>query len=225
MRDDVITADYEKMTPAEKAAACNGCGGKGGFLRPIHWFNITECCNCHDFLYDPLSGDLRTRLQSDLFLMRCILSKGKGLSAWSPRRWYYEVQSRVYFLAVRAVGWVFWKKPEPGFPTTEQTIPMPTTAAPKPPALRHVRGWPYVVPEFSDPPMPPKGTTGRSPVEPIVVEVKLAPSILIPDVVPELDESKASARLSARIVVPSSQAIVDARTKGTLADLLKRKQP
>ncbi len=42
---------YEDLTPEEKKEICNGCGGKGGWIKPPHRVFFEASCNHHDYGY------------------------------------------------------------------------------------------------------------------------------------------------------------------------------
>lgn len=42
---------YEDLTPPEKKEICNGCGGKGSWVKPPHGAFFKASCNHHDYGY------------------------------------------------------------------------------------------------------------------------------------------------------------------------------
>lgn len=41
---------YKDLTPAQKKHICNGCGGKGGLIKPPNFIFLASC-NHHDFKF------------------------------------------------------------------------------------------------------------------------------------------------------------------------------
>jgi hypothetical protein len=96
-----MTDCFDQMTPAQKNTCCNGCGGKGGSLRPPHWFGLEEDCNWHDWMYY-LGGTKADRLVADRGLHDRIQRRADGVPLW--KRWYYRLQAWIYYRAVRLCG-------------------------------------------------------------------------------------------------------------------------
>ena len=42
---------YEDLTLAQNKEICNGCGGKGGWVKPPHRILFAPACNPHDYDY------------------------------------------------------------------------------------------------------------------------------------------------------------------------------
>ena len=40
---------YEELDVKQKAYICNGCGGKGGFVKPPYRIFFNASCNHHDY--------------------------------------------------------------------------------------------------------------------------------------------------------------------------------
>jgi len=97
---------YDQLTPAQKEAITNGCGGKGGFCRPPHWFGLEGDCDLHDFLYT-VGCTEQHRLEADRILHDLIQHRASGAPLW--KRWYYRTQAWVYYRAVRAFGGKFFR--------------------------------------------------------------------------------------------------------------------
>lgn len=116
----------ESMTPAQRALVTNGCGGKGGFGRPIHWFSLEGDCDCHDVAYS-LGGTEADRLRADNGLRDAILARQAGAPWW--KRIYYRVQARLYYDAVRRLGGKFF-----AYSKAPQTCEDLLAALPKEPA-------------------------------------------------------------------------------------------
>lgn len=95
----------ERLSPAQRAATVNGCGGKGGALRPVHWWGLEEDCSCHDVAYT-LGGTEDDRLAADRELHERILLRVAVAPWW--KRPYYRLQAWAYYRAVRAFGGKFF---------------------------------------------------------------------------------------------------------------------
>jgi hypothetical protein len=99
---------YFKFFPRDlRAKVCNGCGGKGGWFKPIHWWNISEDCDAHDFAYF-CGGTNKDRKIADKLLRKAILSRCANAPLY--KRWYYKIQAWLYYEAVRAFGAKYFTK-------------------------------------------------------------------------------------------------------------------
>jgi hypothetical protein len=82
----------------------NGCGGEGDFVRPPQFF--PKACDDHDLAYDR-GGSEKDRISADSLLF----AEANDAAAKAP--WYkwplLTFAAPVYFLAVRAFGWRFFK--------------------------------------------------------------------------------------------------------------------
>ena len=96
---------YLDLNASQKAEICNGCGGKGGIVRPPHAKFFENECNWHDFNYF-LGFTEAHRKKADKQLLAAMLKKVKGLS------WYWQLRYRpwcyIYYRAVRVVGKKFF---------------------------------------------------------------------------------------------------------------------
>ncbi len=92
---------YEDLTPAQKRAIVNGCGGKGGIVKPPHRIFFDTSCNHHDYGY--FKGCTEAdRLADDKELKKSM----KKDCATLP--WYRQIRYRpwcwLYYRGVRIVG-------------------------------------------------------------------------------------------------------------------------
>lgn len=95
---------FSELTPREVAAICNGCGGKGGWVRPPQ-FRFRADCNHHDFHYWR-GGSERDRRKADRqFLLSMI---GDSLELRGPRQFFHILAAIVYYNAVRFCGRKFF---------------------------------------------------------------------------------------------------------------------
>lgn len=99
--------DYDNLTDEQRAAVQNGCGGKGGSFRPLHWFDLQPICNRHDYLYS-VGTSWDDRLEADNYLLTAILGLGAHMRWYNPKKWYYNFQAHVYYNAVRMFGAEFF---------------------------------------------------------------------------------------------------------------------
>jgi len=104
-------ASFQFVPRYVRAEICNGCGGKGGWFRPIQWWDISKDCDAHDYAYY-CGGTSRDRKNADLDLRDAILRRCD--SAPFYKRWYYKAQARLYYRAVRLFGGkYFFRRPTP----------------------------------------------------------------------------------------------------------------
>lgn len=100
-----MTDAFEQLTPSQRAQFCNGCGGKGGLARPLHWWGLEADCDRHDWAYT-LGGTEEDRLKADNALREAILARCATAPWW--KRWYYRAQAYDYYKAVREFGKPFF---------------------------------------------------------------------------------------------------------------------
>ena len=100
MRRHETDLRWEDLTDADRALICNGCGGKGSWIRPPA-FRFEASCNHHDFGYW-LGGDEDDRRTCDARFFGAMVSDAALLPWW--RRPAHVVLAYVYFLAVRRCG-------------------------------------------------------------------------------------------------------------------------
>lgn len=90
----------------------NGCGGKGGWFRPVHWFGCTPWCNRHDVAY--FNGGTETdRHIADWRLRSDLMHLADQLGTSRLKRIYYRTQAIIYYVAVRLAGWEFFSYDTP----------------------------------------------------------------------------------------------------------------
>lgn len=92
---------YEDLTPEEKAEICNGCGGKGGWIKPPHRIFFDASCNHHDYGYW-CGGTEEDRLNCDSKFYAAMVNDCADLP------WYQYIRYRPwcwgYYLGVRKCG-------------------------------------------------------------------------------------------------------------------------
>lgn len=106
---------YRHLTAKQKSEICNGCGGKGGWVKPPHRKFFEEECNQHDFNYF-LGFTEEHRKKADLQLRDAMISKVKTLGFWNRQRlgpWCH-----IYYMAIRMAGKKFFY-----YGTEEQEVP------------------------------------------------------------------------------------------------------
>lgn len=91
----------DSLTAAQKNTLVNGCGGKAGSLRPIHWWGLEPDCDCHDLHYTE-GGTPADRLAADQELRAAIMSNIAGNAWWKMP--YYKLQAWTFYYAVRLFG-------------------------------------------------------------------------------------------------------------------------
>ena len=92
---------YEDLTPEEKRNICNGCGGKGSFIKPPHKAFFEASCNHHDYGYYKGGTEADRKRCDDKFYEAM-----KRDCSTLP--WYQYIRYRpwcwIYYLAVRQFG-------------------------------------------------------------------------------------------------------------------------
>ncbi len=92
---------YEDLTDEEKAMICNGCGGKGSFIRPPHGAFYEASCNHHDYGYWKGCTE-EDRLVCDQGLKKAMIKDCSTLP------WYEQLRYRpwveIYYMAIRVFG-------------------------------------------------------------------------------------------------------------------------
>jgi hypothetical protein len=92
---------YEDLTPEEKELICNGCGGKGGFVKPPHALFFAASCNHHDYGY--WKGCVESdREDCDLKFYEAMIEDCKTLNWFEWLR--YRPWAYFYYKAVRMFG-------------------------------------------------------------------------------------------------------------------------
>lgn len=90
----------------------NGCGGKGGWFRPIKWFSCTPWCNRHDVAYFNGGGEDDRHL-ADWQLRSDLMHLADQLGTGRLKRIYYRTQAIVYYVGVRLAGWKYFNYDTP----------------------------------------------------------------------------------------------------------------
>ncbi len=118
---------YEDLTDAQKEFICNGCGGKGGKIKPPHAELFKEDCHYHDYLYY-IGCKWWHRIKADWKLRSLMRARIKTTNMVSLRdhlyindRWLPDFAiSQIYYrwadaycMGVVVVGWkYFYSGPE-----------------------------------------------------------------------------------------------------------------
>lgn len=91
---------YADLTPTMRLHICNGCGKKGGWIKPPE-FMFTASCNWHDFNYW-LGCTEKDRKKADIQFLQA-MKKDVSRLAWYRRPLAY-LAAETYYLAVRTCG-------------------------------------------------------------------------------------------------------------------------
>ena len=96
---------YEDLTSEQKAEIINGCGGKGGKIKPPHKLFFQASCNKHDFSYWKGCTE-NDRMKADQGLYRAMVMDCQSLP------WYQYMRYRpwcwLYYVAIRQFGKKFF---------------------------------------------------------------------------------------------------------------------
>lgn len=95
---------YSSLTPEQKKIICNGCGGKGGFIKPPD-FIFHASCNQHDFYYWRGGNEKDRELADRQFYEAMSIDI---LNAKWYLRPYYRFWAYTYYIAVRIAGGKFF---------------------------------------------------------------------------------------------------------------------
>lgn len=97
---------FSDLTPEQISVISNGCGPKGGFLKPPYAAFFKASCDHHDFNYW-LGCTEKDRLKADTQFFECMKEdcdrQFKGIE-----KAYYKSWALTYFLFVRALGFSFF---------------------------------------------------------------------------------------------------------------------
>jgi len=96
---------YEDLTADQRREVCNGCGGKGGWIKPPHRIFFETSCNHHDYGYS-CGGTEQDRIRSDNTLYRLMLFDCETLPWW--KRLMYRPWCEAYYIGVRLAGGKFF---------------------------------------------------------------------------------------------------------------------
>ena len=96
---------YEDLTPAQRQEICNGCGGKGGIVKPPHRIFFRTSCNHHDYGY--WKGCTEADRKAADQMLRKKMNEDVATLPWL-KRIRYRPWCWVYYMAVRAAGGRFF---------------------------------------------------------------------------------------------------------------------
>ena len=91
---------FDDLTDIERRAICNGCGGKGGLVRPPQ-FRFGASCDEHDFGYW-VGGDEARRRWCDARFFGAMVTDAVLLPLW--RRPAHLLLAWIFYRAVRLCG-------------------------------------------------------------------------------------------------------------------------
>lgn len=107
IKTQVITpVPYESLSSAQKKEICNGCGGKGGVVKPPLRIFFKTSCNHHDYGYW-CGGSWMDRLKCDFRLLASMMND--CLSLPFLRALKYLPWCFLYYFGVTFVGWKFFR--------------------------------------------------------------------------------------------------------------------
>ncbi len=93
---------YIDLTPQQKAEICNGCGSKGGWIKPPD-FLFKASCNHHDFKYW-LGGTKKDRKLADVAFHDWMKIDIREAKVRFLKKIYYRIWADAYYRAVRLFG-------------------------------------------------------------------------------------------------------------------------
>ena len=93
---------YSILTPEQKEKICNGCGAKGGWVKPPN-FIFNASCDHHDFLYWLGNTEADRKYADKAFYKKMKEDINDRSYNWSKRLWY-RMWSWSYYRAVRLFG-------------------------------------------------------------------------------------------------------------------------
>lgn len=111
-------AAFWRLTPAQRAALCNGCGARRGLPVPgtIWGLDISIACDIHDYMY--MGGETEAdREEADRAFLNNLLRIIEADSIpFGPLKWLRRYRAVTYYAAVRDFGGpAFWdSKNKPG---------------------------------------------------------------------------------------------------------------
>ena len=114
---------FRHLSDKQKGVICNGCGGKGGFVKPPYAEVFKRLCDHHDFNYF-LGFTFSDKAKADYQLLNAMLYEiwlGGMLSEKSFRlfkRVYLSCWTFLYYLAISVCGHKFFY-----FGEKEQEVP------------------------------------------------------------------------------------------------------
>ena len=115
-----MTVKFNDLTEIQKDYLCNGCGGKGGIVTPPHAVFFKASCDHHDFNYFRGMTKTDRKKADDQFFDAMKIDVNDRIKGWWQRRRYFT-WCRLYYLAVRCVGWKFFNwDVRPHIPTDDE---------------------------------------------------------------------------------------------------------
>ena len=93
---------YSELTEAQKAEICNGCGAKGGFIKPPN-FIFKASCNQHDFYYWRGCNEDNRKTADEAFYKYMKIDIQDRDYGFLKKAWYHT-WAWGYFKAVRVFG-------------------------------------------------------------------------------------------------------------------------
>jgi hypothetical protein len=115
-----IRIPYEFLTPEQKKEICNGCGGKGGFIKPPLRAFFKTSCNHHDYGY--WCGCTEAERKNDDKGLRKSMKEDVAGLPWYKKPLYMP-WCYLYYRGVRVAGakFFYWgKKKRWPVPTEKQ---------------------------------------------------------------------------------------------------------
>jgi len=92
---------WEELTEEQISDLCNGCGGKGGWIKPPHRIFFKTSCNHHDYGYW-CGGTEEDRQDDDAKLKEAMTKDCARLPWWKQLR--YRPWCLLYYVSVRIRG-------------------------------------------------------------------------------------------------------------------------
>lgn len=99
------TLHWHDLTEAEVAQITDGCGKKGGWIRPPEYLFFDTSCDQHDFYYWRGHREEDRKIADAAFYQ--VMKRDVGKATWYRRLWLYVV-AWLYYRAVRFCGKPFF---------------------------------------------------------------------------------------------------------------------
>lgn len=98
---------YNELTQYQKELiSVNGCGGKGGWIKPPNRIFFEASCNRHDCGYGQ-GGCEEDRINCDIVFLKAMMRDCERITDKTRKR-KYIIWSHLYFIAVRVYGWKYF---------------------------------------------------------------------------------------------------------------------
>jgi len=97
---------YKDLTSNEIKELCNGCGSKGGLLKPPN-FIFKDSCNEHDYLYF-IGGNKYDKQYADNKFYNQMINDIKELNLNYIKYLYYHSICYIYYQAVDIFGYKYF---------------------------------------------------------------------------------------------------------------------